>query len=71
MSDTRTWRYRFNAEHPDNCEGRIFDSPDNVPKGEGWVDSPAKIGGHPAEVAHAHPLKGKPFTKKAKDDGEA
>ena len=34
--DTRCWRYRAG-------EARIFPSPEAVPAGEGWVDSPAKV----------------------------
>lgn len=36
MGDRRTFRYRMG-------ESRIFDSPESVPNGEGWVDSPAKV----------------------------
>jgi len=35
-NDTRCWRYR-------DGEARIFASPDDVPNGRGWVDSPAKV----------------------------
>lgn len=35
----KTWRYRYRADA--KPEGRLFDHPDEVPDGMGWVDSPA------------------------------
>lgn len=43
MIDTRCWRYRAG-------EARIFASPDCVPEGQGWVDSPARIAQEPADA---------------------
>lgn len=40
--DHRCWRFRGAAG---DFESRIFDSPDVVPAGEGWTDSPAKLPG--------------------------
>lgn len=37
------WMYR-------DGESRLFDSAEAVPTGEGWVDSPAKVGSTPAPV---------------------
>jgi hypothetical protein len=54
--DTRTVMYRL-AEDGETVEDHMFDSPDAVPKGEGWVDSPAKVG---------KVIKPKPFQKKTK-----
>lgn len=39
--DRRCWRYRPG-------EARIFATPDDVPQGEGWVDSPALVEAAPA-----------------------
>lgn len=41
MSDRRCWRYRAG-------EAKIFTSPEEVPTGEGWVDSPALVVDSPA-----------------------
>lgn len=35
-TDRRCFRYR-------QGESRLFNSPEEVPEGEGWVDSPAKV----------------------------
>lgn len=45
MTDTRCWRYRHG-------ESRIFPSPEAVPEGEGWVDSPAKVVAPPVAPAN-------------------
>lgn len=44
-----TWRYR--ASKDSEFEKRLFDHPDDVPDGEGWVDSPANIGSAPPAPA--------------------
>lgn len=39
--DRRCFRYRVG-------ESRLFNSPEEVPEGQGWVDSPAKVEAAPA-----------------------
>jgi hypothetical protein len=59
MSDTRVWRYNANGE------SRIFDSEDDVPKGGGWADSPAKAGEKSADARAPQP------TVKEREQAEA
>lgn len=56
MSDTRIWMYH--KEH----EARIFNSPEDVPRGEGWADSPESAEGLsvPKEVARGDVEVGEP-----------
>lgn len=65
--DRRCWRYR-------KGEAQMFNSPDDVPEGEGWVDSPAKVEAEPIVAAsdEAEPAKkkrGRP--KKDADNGDS
>jgi hypothetical protein len=39
--DTRVFMYRLAGDG--SVEARIFASPDDVPAGEGWADSPARV----------------------------
>ncbi len=48
MSDQRTWRYRLGEDG--DVVGQIFASPEDVPEGEGWQDSPAKCTEAPPEA---------------------
>lgn len=62
--------FRFNADFP---EGKIFQKPEDVPDGEGWVDHPSKIVVAPpaplkslkADVPAETPAKGSKGSKKA------
>ena len=54
--DRRCWRYRLDENGAPDA--RVFDQPDSVPEGEGWVDSPANVA--PFVAA---PVKGKPGRK--------
>lgn len=40
--DQRTFMYKLAADGV-TVEDYCFESPDQVPKGQGWVDSPAKV----------------------------
>jgi len=40
--DRRTFMYKLAADGV-TVESYCFESPDEVPKGQGWVDSPAKV----------------------------
>ena len=55
--DRRTFRYRLG-------EARIFENPESVPEGEGWVDSPAKVRPmpqiQPVEAVSASPVAPQP-----------
>lgn len=42
--DRRCWRYR-------KGESQIFNSPEEVPEGQGWVDSPTKVEAEPVVTA--------------------
>lgn len=49
-------------------EARIFASPDDVPQGEGWVDSPAKVVDSEPPKTDEQPKKRR---KKAEPDGNS
>lgn len=42
VKDRRTFMYKLNADGV-AVDAYCFESPDEVPKGQGWVDSPAKV----------------------------
>lgn len=48
--DTRVFMYR-------EGEARMFNSPDEVPKGEGWVDHPDKVQAQPPKRGPGRPRK--------------
>jgi hypothetical protein len=58
------WMYRY-AEGDPGYEGKVFDKPEDIPEGEGWVENYGKV----------EKPKPKPFTKKkagpavSEDDG--
>jgi hypothetical protein len=77
MADLRCWRYREGGDgSPSRVPaqtsgktadgvcwiGRLFDSPADVPEGEGWTDSPAKIGKRAAPPSAPEPSEDQPET---------
>lgn len=42
--DGRTTEGKAAKERGERYESRLFQHPDDVPDGEGWVDSPADLG---------------------------
>jgi hypothetical protein len=58
--DRRCWRYRLTAYN--TVDAKIFESPEVVPDGEGWKDSPALC----VAVEEKH----KPAKENAKGDAE-
>lgn len=60
MKKQLTCRYRLDEQGEE--ERKIFDHPDLIPDGEGWVDTPAKL--KDAEKPAAKKAPTKPRTKK-------
>lgn len=56
------WMYR-------KGEAKVFASPDQIPEGEGWVDSPALVEAEPAAQEDAPKRRGRPPKVKTDDDG--
>lgn len=50
----KTWRYRYRAGP--KPERKLFNHPDDVPEGAGWVDSPAMCQGPPPERTAPRPV---------------
>ena len=64
MSDLPQWpAWRFRKG-----EARIFASPDDVPEGEGWVDSPALVTDEPEIIEDAPKKRGRPRKVVESDD---
>jgi hypothetical protein len=62
MIDRRCWRYRLVEGSVDS---RIFDSPDDVPAGEGWQDTPARL----LDLGQAEPAEAPAESEPAKKRG--
>lgn len=63
--DKRVWRYK------EDGESRIFDSEDDVPKGEGWMDSPARPDEDKRPAADKKRAPQPSFEQNQKDEADA
>jgi len=69
MTDRRVWRYRRGEDG--DLESVIFSSPDVVPSGQDWVDSPALIAPEAPPKRKGGWPKGRPRKPKEPETAEA
>jgi hypothetical protein len=67
MKKQLTCRYRRDSEG--EVERKIFDHPDLIPDGEGWVDTPAKLKAEEKPAAKKAPAKRRSKQPVEKADG--